>query len=349
MSVIKDQPTFTSQHWVQQLLDLIATVPFNELEALECIEAFGLQCQRDGQDPSFFRVADSFFNHSDLLPQKILIRARLSKAHHKSDPSVISASQINALLEAVWNLCPSLSIDSSWHYDSEEDDPDDAIGDYHASVLELACLYGFDEVIYSCLQRGASLQGSRDGHRTALMRAGEGRHLDLMTRLLDLGSDVNAQCRDGHTPLHYALSFGYLDVAELLLDRGAQMDIRNHEGLTAFHAAARFHDSSFLKLFMSHKADINAQDIHGQTACHYAAWHRQLLNLKCLVEAGADYQVKDYSGDTPLETAHKRGTQMIISYLTDVQAAHSEQHMLQSLIPTLDDSQDSVTPKKARL
>jgi len=56
---------------------------------------------------------------------------------------------------------------------------------------------------------------------------------ELVTDLLDGGSDVNFQDEYGDTGLITASYAGKLDIVELLLDRGADIDIKGDGGFTA--------------------------------------------------------------------------------------------------------------------
>lgn len=338
------QPTFTAQHWANQILTLIAESPFDLPKALECIAAFGEQCKKEDVKPSLFAVRDSYFNHSDLLAQKIVMQAGISREKSLNSDQMISPAEVNILLNAVWDLDPSASIDLALS-------PDKISESYHSLVLELACFDYFEEVIDSCLQRGASLGPSAYKKRTPLMQAAHGGHLDLMKKLLDLGSELNSQCCHGHSTLYYALENGHLNAFTFLLENGAETELKDCHGETVLHHAALFSHPAFLQTLIWHQADIHAIGFGRRTACHVAAEYEALHNLQSLIEAGADYQVKNGDGKTPLNIAQRKGFQNIVSYLTGLQEAQSEQQALQSLIPALDSSEGSETlpSKRVRL
>ena len=99
------------------------------------------------------------------------------------------------------------------------------------------------------------------GGLSALHLAAQGGHLEVMGLLLQAGSDVNARCARGYTPLHFAICFGpkaLLDplpdldeavedvgvyrlltaVPKFLIERGADLDAReSQEGLNPLELA----------------------------------------------------------------------------------------------------------------
>ena len=97
-----------------------------------------------------------------------------------------------------------------------------------------------------------------------------------ITTLLDKGADINAEDKNGYTPIHFAAHAGQLRSISVLLDRGA---------------------------------DIEARDENGETLLHWAAWKGANDILDTLSRRGADAHAKNNKGETPLDVAR-------IKYLT---------------------------------
>ncbi|CAN0008584.1 unnamed protein product, partial [Phaeothamnion confervicola] len=54
----------------------------------------------------------------------------------------------------------------------------------------------------------------------------------MIQPLLDAGADLNAQNRNGQTPLHAAALVGNLETCKVLLDARARPDIADCNGVT---------------------------------------------------------------------------------------------------------------------
>lgn len=56
--------------------------------------------------------------------------------------------------------------------------------------------------------------------------------------VVEKGLDINEQCDNGRTPLHYACRSFNTQLVNYLLECGADVHIEDHEGYTALHTAA---------------------------------------------------------------------------------------------------------------
>ena len=140
------------------------------------------------------------------------------------------------------------------------------------------------DAVMAAVDRGADIRSAKDdGGRTALALAATGFNEELVTFLLDRGSDVNVRDNEGSTPLHYAAMVRRTELAVLLIERGADVNAKDNSGLTP------------LQQIMN--------DDFG------------LEFVEMLVAEGADLSVTNQNGQTPLEEARAAGCPQIAAFL----------------------------------
>lgn len=95
----------------------------------------------------------------------------------------------------------------------------------------------------------------------ALFRATrDGNHLEV-TRLLDLGANVNAIEDEGRfTPGHIAAASGNKNLVVLFLERGALIEAKDIEGKTMLHLSVLRYQYDVFDLLLKKGANINARD-----------------------------------------------------------------------------------------
>ena len=81
---------------------------------------------------------------------------------------------------------------------------------------------------------------------------------------VDGGADVNAQSKNGLTPLHQAPT---LEIFSILLSAGADINVRNEYGATPLHSART---PEIIQALLGAGANINARDRGGATPLHKA-------------------------------------------------------------------------------
>lgn len=128
---------------------------------------------------------------------------------------------------------------------------------------------------------------------------------ELVTLLLDAGSDVNAYHQnDGRTALHRAAEGGEAGVVELLLARNASPNAATTDGDTPLHlAAAGGHTGCARALVAAGGGSVDAQSASGLTPLAMAAMGAREETCAALLEAGADVNLSDENGWAPLHHA----------------------------------------------
>ena len=104
----------------------------------------------------------------------------------------------------------------------------------------------------------------------------------VISKLLELGSEVNVESTNGGSPLRTAVFSGEYYIVELLLDAGANVNATSPTGQTALHMAAR-------------------------SAYRGVESHEAYRMYKLLVSRGGDRCLRDKNGTSPAEAVEHYG------------------------------------------
>lgn len=151
----------------------------------------------------------------------------LTKANERGAESVI-----RVLLEKLLLLSASGSggnkLAQNWHsHDHCSRDGKLAL-DWAAYIGDLA-------MVEYMLSVGVPVNGINEHRETALHRASQRGHGDIIRALLDAQAVIDARDYSGWTPLHLAARSASADAVEILLSRGADPNARNDCRITALH------------------------------------------------------------------------------------------------------------------
>ena len=135
--------------------------------------------------------------------------------------------------------------------------------------------------------------------------------------LLARGADVNATDDDGMTPLHWAIFLANADTVEELLNAGADPNVRDHLSETPLHGGVMVGRCDILRLMLEKGADVNVANVVGQTPLHRATRlaHREVVEL--LLRAGAQVNPRDNQDKTPLAAAQSAKSDPNVKHKTE--------------------------------
>ncbi|CAB0037247.1 unnamed protein product [Trichogramma brassicae] len=117
---------------------------------------------------------------------------------------------------------------------------------------------------------------------------------------------IDAQNKDGDTPLHMAVRSGSNKKFEMLLERGADPNVTNRDGWTALHFLSRRISDDFMWHFFEitdkirRTVMIDARDKKGRTPLCAALFVKNTEAAEQLLERGANPNLADVNGWTPL-------------------------------------------------
>lgn len=145
-------------------------------------------------------------------------------------------------------------------------------------------------LVVALLDRGVVLTTKDEDGNTALhIAAGQVDNVDIVTRLLEAGSSINAIGNRGSTPLHSAVRTADAEMVQVLLHWKADVGITDEDQMSALHVAARNGKLDIARVLVKGGADVRARDGLGRTAAEVAEANREvqiveLLNTRDMLE-----------------------------------------------------------------
>ena len=154
---------------------------------------------------------------------------------------------------------------------------------------------GSAAIIQDLLMQGAKPNATMDKTgETSLHLAARYARADAAKRLLEAGSDANAQDNTGRSPLHAAVASDAQGVFQILLrNRATNLNSRMHDGTTPLILAARLAIEGMVDDLINADVDINAADDQGKTALHWAAAVNNTDAVNILLSHGANKDAQD--------------------------------------------------------
>ncbi|MEM7262422.1 MAG: ankyrin repeat domain-containing protein [Planctomycetota bacterium] len=137
-----------------------------------------------------------------------------------------------------------------------------------------------------------------DFEYTPLIGACLAKRADLVTVLLEFGSDPNFRASDGCTPLTCSMPLHDHPFDKKLLDAllagGAEINCSGYE--TPLHEAVAIGQEDLVRYLVRKGADPNLPDGDGSTPLHTAWFAKKTPMIRLLAELGADVDRKDDLG-----------------------------------------------------
>ncbi|XP_072361466.1 BCL-6 corepressor-like protein 1 isoform X1 [Scyliorhinus torazame] len=142
------------------------------------------------------------------------------------------------------------------------------------TLLQKAARLGYEDVVIYCLENAICEVNHRDNAGyTPLHEACARGWLDIVTRLLEHGADVNCSAQDGTRPIHDAVVNDHLDVVHVLLSYGADPTLATYSGQTVLKMA---HNEPMKQFLIDYFTDLRGRseddpalrwEFYGSSAC----------------------------------------------------------------------------------
>jgi ankyrin repeat protein len=130
---------------------------------------------------------------------------------------------------------------------------------------------------------------------------------DVVTKLIEIGVDIDACDTEGRTCTFEAVVSNNVDALRCFIAAGANVDIPDDEGDTPLHLTVYTVYTGYCAFeLLGAGADVHARNRAGQSACFVAAKQGPVLAMRAMLAFGADFDAPDNSGVTPRQLASRR-------------------------------------------
>jgi len=151
------------------------------------------------------------------------------------------------------------------------------------------------------VNQGICLEAKDNDGWTALIRAANNGHIDIVKALLDRGAQIEAKDNVGKTALMWAASNGHTDTVQALLAEGAQIEAKDDDGRTALIRAAWNGYTGTVQALLDRGAQIEAKSNGGSTALMWAANNRHTDTVQALLDRGANIYARTKGNERPID------------------------------------------------
>merc|ERR1712223_2099548 len=165
------------------------------------------------------------------------------------------------------------------------------------------------------LQRQAPVDAEGKNGVTPLHVAAHYDHQNVAHLLLDQKASPHAAAKNGYTPLHITAKKNQLDIASGLIQFGAKTDAESKAGFPPLHLAAQEGHVDMTNLLLKNNADPDAKAKNGLAAMHLCAQEDRVNVSAILASNGAELDSETKAGYTPLHVACHFGSLSMVRFL----------------------------------
>lgn len=158
------------------------------------------------------------------------------------------------------------------------------------SILSIASFAGTAEIVNFLIQKKVNVnQVDCLKNRTALHWAVASDNEEIVSILINAGTNVNIPDRDSITPLILASNLGNISIVRLLISNGSNVNHKDRMGTTALHyACIRFHFDIALELVINGCISNTNTPFSFCSPLKHLLCDKQYNTVRYLIQAGCD-------------------------------------------------------------
>ncbi|VDH97588.1 Hypothetical predicted protein, partial [Mytilus galloprovincialis] len=194
----------------------------------------------------------------------------------------------------------------------------------HKSVLHIACLNGFTQIVQILLDHHANVDIQDTNGLTPLHITCMNGQVDSASLLIISRANVNAFDRLQRTPVYYACTGKYKDIVELLIEYKADINRSTSTGHTPLHAACDEESIETVKILLKNHVNVNMKEKTGEIPLHIACRRGNEHTVKLLIDNGAVVNSRTIDECTPLIEACCNGHTKVTNILLNNNANYQQ-------------------------
>ena len=157
-----------------------------------------------------------------------------------------------------------------------------------------------------------------DKQETALSLAANKGNLEIVSYLVENGSDVNARNLSSNTPLYIAARRGHTEIVKYLIGHDAVVNAYCESGHTPLHAAVSSKKPETVKCLLEHGANANALDDQGEPPLINGCWAGVGIPVfELLLNHGADINFRSQHNMNCINSLTSNGHPDVVRFLID--------------------------------
>jgi ankyrin repeat protein len=184
-------------------------------------------------------------------------------------------------------------------------------------VLHVACQFSLIDIVTELLQQGTNPEQEDGEGRRSIHFAAKNGQIAIVRALLTAGAEIEPKDHDGQTPLVHAAGSGHEEIVRLLVDSGGQINQMTGSSGNALQQAAMTGKVALVRFLITAGAEVNAQGGEYGNALQAASYGGEEQVVRLLIEKGAEVNAQGGEYGNTLQAASYGGEEQVVRLLIE--------------------------------